>query len=236
MKMPAFMSVMRCVMTMALIGLSTALWAQQVGSVALLEGTLSATNPEGVARILVLKAPVLVGDTLSTQANSYAQITYTDGGSASLRPNSVLKIEKYHFDQTQPQSDSLVMRLIKGGLRSVTGFIGKRGNQDAYLLQTSTVYIGVRGTTGDTLDCMEDCEGVTPTSNTLEPGVYHATHTGVYELSNNGGAILVGEGQFAFANSPDRIPVLLPGDPGLGLQPFPFRVGAADPVEECRVD
>lgn len=210
-------------------------WAQTVGYVVQLNGTLSVQRADGITRILALKSEILLNDTLSTQKDSFAQINFTDGSSATLRPNTTLKIEQYLFNKDQPQADSLTMRMLKGGLRSITGLIGKRGNQDAYKIQTSTATVGIRGSSGDTLDCMQGCDGVTSKGGALPRGVYHATHTGLYILTTKAGSILIGPGQFGFAEDPDKPPVLLGDDPGLGLDPFPFSLGSFDPTQECVV-
>ena len=210
-------------------------WAQNVGSVVQLNGTLSAQRADSGTRILSLKSAVILGDTLTTQKDSYAQINFTDGSAATLRPNTTMKIEQYQFDRNKPQEDSMAMRLLKGGLRTVTGLIGKRGNQDAYKIQTSTATIGIRGSSGDTLECMQGCEGVTGKSGGLAPGVYHITHTGIYIMVTKGGSILIAAGEIGFANDPDKPPVLLSDDPGLGLDPFPFSLGSYEPVQECIV-
>jgi hypothetical protein len=194
-----------------------AVWAQAVGYVVQLNGTLSVQRADGSTRILSLKSEVLLSDTLSTQKDSYAQINFTDGSAATLRPNTTLRIEQYQFNKEKPQADNLGMRLLKGGLRSVTGLIG------------------IRGTSGDTLDCMQGCDGVTGKGGALPRGVYHATHTGLYIMSTKAGSILIGPGQFGFAEDPDKPPVLLEEDPGLGLDPFPFSLGSFDPVQECIV-
>jgi hypothetical protein len=212
-----------------------AVWAQAVGYVVQLNGTLSVQRADGSTRILSLKSEVLLSDTLSTQKDSYAQINFTDGSAATLRPNTTLRIEQYQFNKEKPQADNLGMRLLKGGLRSVTGLIGKRGDMDSYKIQTSTATVGIRGSSGDTLDCMQGCDGVTSKGGALPRGVYHATHTGLYIMSTKAGSILIGPGQFGVAEDPDKPPVLLEEDPGLGLDPFPFSLGSFDPVQECIV-
>lgn len=212
-----------------------AVWAQTVGYVVQLNGTLSVQRANGETRILALKSEIFLNDTLSTQKDSFAQINFTDGSSATLRPNTTLKIEQYLFNKDQPQADSLSMRMLKGGLRSITGLIGKRGNQDAYKIQTSTATVGIRGSSGDTLDCMQGCDGVTSKGGALPRGVYHATHTGLYIMCTKAGCILIGPGQFGFAEDADKPPVLLGDDPGLGLDPFPFSLGSFDPTQECVV-
>ena len=112
----------------------------------------------------------------------------------------------------------MFMRLLKGGLRTVTGLIGKRGDQDVYKIGTSTATIGIRGSTGESHHCESNC-------GNLQPGTYHTTFSGSYIMQNQGGAQLIGEGQFGFAQDPKRPPVLLPGDPGLNLSQLPFTLG-----------
>jgi hypothetical protein len=142
----------------------------------------------------------------------------------TLRPNTQMKIEDYRFRDDRPQDDNSFFRLIKGGLRTVTGLIGKRGNLDAYRIGTSTATIGIRGSSGDTLDCTQGCEGVTPNSDRLSPGLYHATYTGSYILTNEQGTVTVGEKQFAVVESPVSLPRILPNDPGLSFETMPFSV------------
>src|SRR5207248_2244144 len=78
--------------------------------------------------------------------DSFAQVKFTDGGQITLRPNSQVKIETYAFNDQKPQEDNFAYALLKGGLRAVTGLIGKRGNRDAYKLNTATATVGIRGT------------------------------------------------------------------------------------------
>jgi len=133
----------------ALFG-STA-FAQGAGTVTHLSGTLSVQRADGSVRILSQKSEVNPGDTLTTQRDSYAQINFTDGSSLTMRPNTQLKVEQYNFVQDKPQEDNSFLRLVKGGLRTVTGLVGKRGNLDAYKIGTNTATIGIRGSSGDTV-------------------------------------------------------------------------------------
>ena len=159
---------------------SAAAMAAGAGTVTHLSGTLSVQRPDGSVRILSQKSEVNPGDVLTTQRDSYAQINFTDGSSLTMRPNTQIKVEQYNFVQNRPQEDNAFLRLIKGGLRTVTGLVGKRGNQDAYKIGTNTATIGIRGSSGDTLECVlpdapgvNACEGVTVTSGKLEPGSKH---------------------------------------------------------------
>jgi hypothetical protein len=101
---------------------------------------------------------VFAGDMLITAKDSYAQVEMNDGTKMTLRPNSNLRIESYQFRKEAPQADNVVLRLLKGGFRTVTGLIGKRGNTDAYKLRAATATIGIRGTDFSTRLCAtKDC-------------------------------------------------------------------------------
>jgi hypothetical protein len=195
------------------------------GQVAYVSGTLTARKADGSVHILSQKSEVDTGDVLSTQKDSYAQINFPDGASMTLRPNTQMKVEAYHFAQSQPKKDSAIFRLIKGGLRMISGLIGHRGNKDAWELKTSVATIGIRGSSGDTLDCTHGCEGVTSTSGTLPPGLYHTTYTGSYIVRNAAGSEIIGEGQFGFVKNERTPPEILPKDPGLNLKELPFALG-----------
>lgn len=199
--------------------------AAGAGTVTHLSGTLSVQRPDGSVRILSQKSEVLPGDTLTTQRDSYAQINFTDGSSITLRPNTTMRVEAYNYVEANPRDDNAFLRLIKGGMRTVTGLVGKRGNQDAYKIGTSTATIGIRGSSGDTLECSQGCAGVTTGGDKLDKGTYHTTYTGSYIMQNEGGSQIIGEGQFGFAKDPKSPPVILPGDPGLNLSQLPFTLG-----------
>lgn len=201
---------------------SGVLAAESPGQVVHLSGTLSAQKPDGSIRILSRGSQISVGDTLTTQADSYGQLSFADGSTMTMRPRTTIKVDGFHFDQDKPAADNALFRLIKGGLRTATGLIGKRGNMSAYRIGTSVATIGIRGSVGDTLDCTEGCDGVTRTSGKAERGLYHATYTGSYVMENGSGEIVIGEAEFGFVRDAKSQPVKLPKDPGLNLEELPF--------------
>jgi hypothetical protein len=210
--------VLKVVASFALTLVAASAFAAGAGVITHLSGTMSVQRLDGSVRILSQKSEVQPGDVLTTQRDSYAQINFTDGSAATMRPNTTMKLESYSFTPEKPQGDAMFMRLLKGGLRTVTGLIGKRGDQDVYKIGTSTATIGIRGSTGESHHCESNC-------GNLQPGTYHTTFSGSYIMQNQGGAQLIGEGQFGFAQDPKRPPVLLPGDPGLNLSQLPFTLG-----------
>lgn len=218
----------------ALLGVTCGAAFAAGGQVQHLSGTLSVQRADGTVRILSQKSDVNPGEVLTTQKDSYAQINFTDGSSMTMRPNTQMKIEVYQFTEGRPQEDNALFRLIKGGLRTVTGLVGKRGNQDAYRIGTATATIGIRGSSGETLDCSLGCEGVVGGGEKVPRGVYHTTYTGSYIMQNAAGSQIIGEGQFGFVSDrctpssgdPSCTPRILPKDPGLNLKDLPFVLGA----------
>lgn len=120
--------------------------AAPVGQVTNLSGPLFAQNAEGVRRVLSIGSQVEPGDTLITEGKTYAQVRFIDKGVITLKPGTQFKIESFAFDEKAPDKDNAAFGLFKGALRTVTGLVGKRGNQDAYKMNTATATIGIRGT------------------------------------------------------------------------------------------
>lgn len=146
-----------------LLLVASSAYAEVSGKIGYMSGTLVAQRADGTAKVMAPKAEVLEGDLLVTAKDSYAQVVMNDGTKMTLRPNSNLKIESYKFKVDAPQADAAVFRLLKGGFRTVTGLIGKRGNKDAYQLRAATATIGIRGTDFTsrlcaTKDCAEDAD------------------------------------------------------------------------------
>lgn len=134
---------------------------EAAGKVGYMSGTLIAQRSDGTTKALGTKSDVLPGDMLFTGKQSYVQILMNDGTKMTLRPNSNLRIEDFHFIKEKPEADNLVLRLLRGGFRTVTGLVGKRGNADAYKLHTASATIGIRGTDFTsrlctTKDCLDD--------------------------------------------------------------------------------
>jgi len=184
-------------------------WAD--GTLTHLSGPVSVQNADSKTLAATPGTKVIVGDTVITGALGYARMEMTDGGEIVLRPDSQLKVEKYQFTKDQPADDSFVFSMLKGGLRTVTGLIGKRGNRDAYSAQTPTATIGIRGTQYDMRVCQGNC-------GSLADGTYLAVRFGSIQAFNARGSLGVAAGQVAFV-PPQRPPELLPRDPGIGFTP-----------------
>ncbi|HCI13773.1 MAG TPA: hypothetical protein DFK12_07380 [Gallionellaceae bacterium] len=130
----------------ACLCLPTASWAA-AGIVTHLGGVLNVTRADGTKKLLSIKSEVQQGDVLRTEQDTYARIRFTDGSEVVLRPETVFKIERYRFNAvpTEAKRDGFMMRLVKGGLRAVTGLIGKRDPSNVRM-RAGTATIGIRGT------------------------------------------------------------------------------------------
>jgi hypothetical protein len=179
------------------------------GTVQYLSGTISVQRANGSAGVLAEKSSVAVGDVLTTQRDSYAQLRFTDGGQVTLRPDTQVKIESYAYDEGRPDRDSFAMQLFKGGLRSLTGLIGKRTpNRNAYRMVTSTATIGIRGT-----DYSAFFQPPGPPG--LPPGTYVSVHDGEVALISGGVTLPLLVGQTGFSSAFNIAPKLIPPPPNL---------------------
>lgn len=137
----------RGLLLLALCGMAGAGWAAQVaGTIVQLSGPLLAKKADGVVRILSMRSEVESGDTLVTEKNTYAMVKFIDNSEITLKPATTFKVENFSYDAGKPDADSASFNLVKGGLRSVTGLLGKR-NKEKFAMKTPSATIGIRGTT-----------------------------------------------------------------------------------------
>ena len=101
--------------------------------------TRGATTPDALAK----GAPVENGDEIRTGPGGQAQVRFTDGSLVAVQQNSQLNVRNYAYGG-EPKSDSFLLDLVQGGLRAITGLIGKR-NRDSYKVFTATATVGIRG-------------------------------------------------------------------------------------------
>lgn len=185
------------------------------GQITHLSGAVVARRAEGGSRVLSLRSDVNEGDIVITADSSYARIKWSDGGEIVLRPNSQLKIDAYKYDESTPQGDNVVLSLLKGGLRSVTGLLGRR-NPGAYRVATPNATIGIRGTHFGVLFCNNDCSGVTgPGGGPPANGLHVDVASGTIVLTNPGGSREYSVGEFGFVRNINTPPAVVPPSEGL---------------------
>ncbi len=202
--------------------LAATVFAGQAATVTHVSGPLAARKADGATKAISIGSKVDEGDTVLTEKRTYARLKFNDGSEVTLKPNSQFKVEKYNYDETKPKEDAGSFNLIKGGLRTITGQIGKRGNQDSYKMSTPTATIGIRGTIYDAHFCQGDSCGA------IKPGLYLSVSNGSVVVTNSGGSpttLQVKAGQYVYVQSPVTPPVVLPAKPDIPFNPPPS-VGA----------
>lgn len=204
--------------------------AAPAGQVTNLSGPLFALGVDGARRVLSIGSQVDSGETLITEAKTYAQVRFIDKSVVTLKPDTHFKIDSFAFDDATPEKDRSVFSLVKGGLRALTGMIGKRGNQDAYRLSTATATIGIRGTIYDATYCTGDSCGNIP------PGLYLAVTDGQVVVTNSAGVqttLPVLAGQYVYVQSPTTPPVVLPSKPDIPFNPPPSFQTSQQPGQQA---
>lgn len=127
--------------------------ATEAGEAVLARGAATAQLQGQSARILGPGSVIYEGDVVTTTKRSVTVLKLQDGTRVTVRPESSFQVESFNAARNQ---ESAVMRLFRGGLRAVTGFISKR-NPNAMRLHTAVATIGIRGTEFDARLCGEDC-------------------------------------------------------------------------------
>ncbi len=151
---------------------------------------------------------------ISNGRGGRAQLRFTDGALVSLQPRSEFKIDNYQYSGKGAGEEKGFFSLIKGGMRTITGLIG-RSNRNNYQITTSVATIGIRGTeytAGLNQDGSED------------------SGEGVVEVCNGAGCVLLGSGESGSVQGrqqpkrTDSRPQLPPAQPDPNVMP-PFSTG-----------
>jgi hypothetical protein len=194
---------------------ATAHAAGPVGEITHLSGLLTTKRADGSSRVFAVRSQVQEGDTLSTEQETYARIKFSDGSEVVLRPGSQMKVSAFSFDKEKPENDNVLISMFKGGLRAVTGLIGKR-NRDAVNFATTTATIGIRGTHFGALICNNDCGSVPTASGNPPPNGLHVDVTdGAVVVKNDAGQQQLNSGQFGYVSSAKSAPAVAPSQEGI---------------------
>jgi|GEM_PF-1620098 len=176
---------------------------QSIGSADLVIGNVTLRRTGQPASTLVQGAKLLQGDQIETISDAETHIAFDDGGYLAIRPNSTVKITRYVV--TGDVTDLATIDLIRGALRSVTGWIGKL-DAPRYRITARTTTIGVRGTDHDVVLVLPE-EATTGTTG-LEAGVHNRVIEGATTLRNANGVINIAPGTAAYSPSSGSAPVL----------------------------
>lgn len=199
-----------------------------IGRIALLRGKANSKDNEGKTRKLSVGAAVYERDKIQTRRNSYAVVAFNDKSRITLNPNSAFEITEHQYKPKKPKENNAFFSFLRGGLRLVTGAIGKL-NRESFRVNTPTATIGIRGT-GFDLACEGDCVSddsaaykvidETPIARLLRffikpafaaenNGMYASVWSGTIELQLTTGTLFLKNGKAAFLKNNSSAPILI---------------------------
>ncbi len=200
--------------------------ADRAGTVVLAVGNVTDQAADGNRRTLHDGDGIYSGDSLSTGRGAYLDLDFADGGRILLRPGTRFQVERYHYAAAGPAQtaapatarseihESAFFRLIKGGLRAISGLIGHVTRAD-YRLDTPVATIGIRGTEYDVRYCNNDCGDKAGAAGALQNGLYTGVDRGAIAISNRAGEIITTAGQFLYVHDTRSRIRLLRGRPAV---------------------
>jgi hypothetical protein len=223
-----------------------------VGMIKVVTGLVNLQTADGKNKFAGAGTKLNVGDIINTQAKSTTVLEFVDTTQVALRPNTRFVVENYEYQPEQPIADKAEFKLVKGGLRTLTGLIGKRGSADAFSLKSETATIGIRGTDFTARLCKgnectrlakgeSDKATVTNTSNADVAGrvsqltgeTFAVSPEGKRRSLQKGAAVFAGdtvevaESGFAVLSMADSTRLTLPG--GSSMQLAAYRYAPASP-------
>ena len=113
-------------------------------------GETVGVNPDAEAngvtgmRVVEIKGPIFMGDTITTDTRGQVQILFLDDTKFVVGANSKVTIDAFVFDANKTAQE-VSISAVKGAFRFITGNSPKQN----YLIKTPTMTIGVRGTSLD---------------------------------------------------------------------------------------
>lgn len=165
--------------------------AEDAARVDFAAGEATVITAAGESRALKKGDMITGGDRIET-GRGRVQLRFADGAYVALQPNTVFRVDQYLYANQPAAQQSAFFSLVKGGMRTVTGTIGK-ANRDNYKVKTPVATIGIRGTGYSALQ----------TASQLLVSV----NTGMVAVLNELGESVAGAGQ-NIAVTPDHQPGL----------------------------
>ncbi|BBO19726.1 MAG: hypothetical protein HKUEN07_35510 [Rhodocyclaceae bacterium] len=152
---------------------------------------VKALSPDGRSRPLAKGAEIASGETIDT-GSGRAQVRFSDGAQVSLAPQTQFRIDDYRFSGQADGSEKGFFSLLKGGLRTITGLVG-RTNRDNYKVNTTVATIGIRGT---------------EYSVTYGNSINVTTGEGSVEVCNAAGCLILNSGETGYVPDANTRPAM----------------------------
>jgi len=152
-------------------------------------GDPTAVNAAGRERTLRKGDSVDSGDLVNTRAGR-AQLRFSDGAYVSLQPDTQFRIDDYRYNGKSDGSERGFFSLLKGGMRTITGLVGRMHKRN-YQVSTTVATIGIRGT---------------EYTLSMSGGLRGSVGEGEIQVCNTGGCLPVTSGQSFVVMQPDTRP------------------------------
>jgi hypothetical protein len=193
------------------------------GRAGFVKGNVLARAPSGRGRNVAAGGAVYNGDTLLTSADGYAVIVFRDQSRVTLLPGTEFRVDKLAFDAADPDRGEGVFSLVRGGLRAVSGLIGRNRGR-GYQMRTAVATIGIRGTGYDAV-CQGNCMNPAPDAGPDGDGLFAEVWDGTIVLDE---VTEVGAGKTVFLGNPGDTPVEVPDLPITIDEPRPNDVEVSE--------
>ena len=168
--------------------------ANMAGRVLFATGDVQGLDLDGFARKLSKGDVVREGEVIRTGAQSHVQLRMADEALLALRPDSRVRLHTYRFVEQGEDSGRASIEVLIGGLRSITGAIGRIEKQN-YIIRGGKALIGVRGTDHETF--------------VVDDGTYNRVTMGGTYLESAGSRIDLDPSETGFAGVGDERPTRL---------------------------
>ena len=162
-------------------------------------------------------ASIQAGDGVITGVASNAQLRMSDGAVIALRAQSEFKINEYNFNGKADGSEKANVSLVKGGVRAVTGVIG-RENKDNLQINAVVATIGIRGTGFNINVCEANC--FNPDKTPVKDGLYAGVFEGKIVVKNQASTEAVGVNQYLYVADKDTKPQFILAPPNFLPDPL----------------
>jgi hypothetical protein len=193
-------------------------------------GEVYVSRGKNPAHRVVTNEPISSDTLIQTGSDSTALLKFADGQVATMQSNSIFKLREFRYDPKQVNNSSAVFSMFQGGMRFITGLIGKLNHQ-AFRLSTPNATIGIRGT-----DFMVAMAGNSMYSQILK---------GKIAMTNAGGMKIVGSGQSVAVSSSRKLASLVAKSAipagtfgellAIPVEPSAIRAPAPEPVPAAPV-
>jgi len=156
--------------------------AQVVGRVLVAAGEVTAQRA-GKDVALTAGAAIENRDLIRLGEGSNAQIRFNDDSIVALRSKTEFRIDDYAFSGNDDTLSKAFFSLLRGGLRTITGLIG-RNDRAKYHVKTQSATVGIRGTSYALVVCRQDC---IEDGSVAPDGDYGEVFEGRVSVGNEGG-------------------------------------------------